>query len=118
MGFFIAPFSSLVKVFPNERPKEAEISEVSVLQKERFSIQFVFLCPSARRISFCVESPLKHVLQGYRVECVPVFHPIPEDLPIDQDVLRTQPGLYPDLLRPCGLSGSFDAYAGWNSLWG
>lgn len=117
MGFFIAPFSSLVKVFPNERPKEAEISEVSVLQKERFSIQFVFLCPSARRISFCVESPLKHVLQGYRVECVPVFHPIPEDLPIDQDVLRTQPGLYPDLLRPCGLSGSFDAYAGWNSLW-
>ena len=97
-------FSSLAKVFPNEEPKNVEISRLQILKNEKESFQVSYFAkfepdnvrPDLEKIE--VESALSDYIKIYRVE------PIHSNLPIyvynDGDMLTTTPLAIPDLLLP------------------
>lgn len=96
--------SSLVKVFPDQELLEPAISQASMLANEHYSFQLAYFSPSQvwEDVSLEVDSPLSKHLRVYTVDLIPVELPI--RFPHDNNLLRTQPGLYPDLLKP--LQGS------------
>lgn len=107
--------SSLVKVFPKGEPAGCEMKEATALRGEVFSFQMAYFT-RAHRIPLYVEveSALKRYIQVRSVENVPV-----EWMPdaIDEDVVGTAPGMYPDLLRELE-NGKLDSvWEHWRSLW-
>lgn len=105
----------LDKVFLDEAPKETT-RRFQGFQNERMDFQAAFRARDVRWESVEMEilSPLKEFVTVRRVEQVPVRFPIGEDA--KEDCLRTEPGLYPDLLteiKPHSLHVRPD----WSCLW-
>lgn len=105
----------LDKVFLDEAPEETT-RRFEGFQNERVDFQVAFRAPDARfePLEMEVLSPLRPRLTVRVAAQVPVRNPIREDA--KEDCLRTEPGLYPDLLtalRPHALH----AQAVWSCLW-
>ena len=100
----IKPIPQTEKCFLDESIQDKmEYPRGSMLLGERFSFQLAFQLDggdSMRKVGFLsVEGPLAPYITYQRVDNVPVRNPLycGKD---DGKYLRTQPGLYPDLLRP------------------
>ena len=91
--------SSLEKVFADEGLDFPACNAHSMLRNEVYSFQLA--CRSTeklRNVQVKVSSPLESHLSIYQVGLIPVELPLNKDW--DRNVLRTTPGLYPDLLEP------------------
>lgn len=98
--------SSLEKCFLDETVEQKpQLGSISMLKNERYSFQICYQeqerDPNVRwrNRHFHVESPLAEFIRISRVECIPSAMPVLRDRK-DDNYLRTEPGLYPDLLRP------------------
>lgn len=100
--------SSLEKCFLDEKlESKHEIKELSMLRNERLSFQLAYEGFTdervmARRWNLFVEGPLADKITVSRVEHVPVTL-TSWYWTVDDDYLRREPGLYPDLLLPMDL---------------
>lgn len=97
--------SSLEKCFQDEAiGDKPRLKEISILRDERLSFQFIYrlrdkTVRSKKPAYLKIESELKPMLSVRKVENVPCQMP---DFAFDKNpnALRTEPGLYPDLLVP------------------
>lgn len=113
--------SSLEKVFPDQAPLDyPEEAPLSGLTNETLSFQAAFSAQwdDAWRKDYAtleIESPLKPYIRQRRVRCVPVnFAAFPDS---DDNYLRTEPGVYPDLLEEVSAS-RLRVFSGiWQSVW-
>lgn len=108
--------SSLAKVFADEQPKNKPLEKISMLKNERSSFQTALFSSEERDnpISIKINSVLSGAITAYSVEAIPSGLPAYKDC--DDYYLRTEPGLFPDLLRPT--SGSFPLKPKqWQSVW-
>lgn len=100
----IKTISSLEKCFLDESIMEKpQLARLSALKNERCSFQICFDAgdgPFTReRLRFRVESALNDCIRVYKVRNIPSEFPCYPDK-VDDNYLRTEPGLYPDLLEP------------------
>lgn len=113
--------SSLEKVFPDKAPLDyPEEAPLSGLTNETLSFQAAFSAQwdDAWRkdyVTLEIDSPLKRYIRQRRVRYVPVnFAAFPDS---DDNYLRTEPGLYPDLLEDVSAS-RLRVFSGiWQSVW-
>ena len=102
---------SIEKCFLDEKiESKPELSEISMLRNERLSFQFAYTYDdlAASPKQYCrlnVEGPLADYIKIARIEPVPVFLPAYPNSH-DDNYLRTEPGLYPDLLDPLDINRS------------
>lgn len=100
--------SSLEKCFLDETVlSKPALESITMLKNERYSFQVCFEVARALGIEhlsknivyFKVDSPLKEYINLYKVQSIPSEMPV---IPgsYDSNYLRTEPGLYPDLLQP------------------
>ena len=113
--------SSLEKCFPDETVDRKPCLEyLSILKNERCSFQVCFESDAEaftrERVRFQVVSELKAHISVYRVRNIPSAFPCYPDNH-DENYLRTQPGLYPDLLEPMGLSERLPVRNMLQALW-
>lgn len=110
--------SSLVKVFPDAPPPVQNDLMLTALLGETVSFQAAIFGQGQNRrvVQVDVSSPIAHLVRVRQVENVPAAYPAPVNP--DENYLRTQPGLYPDLLRPL-LRGQevYLAPGQWKSVW-
>jgi len=104
--FSLKIISGLEKCFADEKiESKNSVSAFSMLANERLSFQVAYSAETSlyRRCAYkckiSVESPIKEHLKMFSVETVPVKMPVYKDQN-DDDYLRKEPGLYPDLLLP------------------
>ncbi|MBE6642854.1 MAG: DUF4091 domain-containing protein [Clostridia bacterium] len=104
--FDLKIISGLEKCFIDQSIEEKkQIKRISMLANERLSFQLAFSAetPLYRRCAFkCnleLESPIREYIKLESVEQVPVKMPVYKDQN-DDNYLRKEPGLYPDLLLP------------------
>lgn len=116
MALSLKQLSSLVKVFPDCEPNGDNFTSFSMLQNERFSFQVAFFSQNEDTASIELNTELNHAIELYYVDCVYSAHLTMKDMPLDDDVLKTEPGLYPDVLRPSE-NGKIPVHKGWNSIW-
>lgn len=92
--------TSLEKIFPDQQPPAPPHHHGSMLKNEQYSFQLAYFAPQQiwEEVYLEVTSPLADHIQVYTVGLIPVELPI--RFPHDENVLRTTPGLYPDLLTP------------------
>lgn len=92
--------TSLEKIFPDQQPPAPPHHHGSMLKDEQYSFQLAYFAPQQiwEEVYLEVTSPLADHIQVYTVGLIPVELPI--RFPHDENVLRTTPGLYPDLLTP------------------
>ncbi len=84
-----------------------ELKRVSMLRNERLSFQVAYTCDSdgkvlALRSDLRFEGALADKISVSRIELIPVLVPS-YPWTVDDDYLRREPGLYPDLLLPFDL---------------
>lgn len=110
--------SSLAKVFPEEEPVyRPECLKLTALKNETVSFQAAVTCSgdSNQRCKLVIHSPIQQLLRARSVELVPVGRAAREVT--DDNYLKTESGLYPDLLRELD-GGRFSVYSGkWRSIW-
>lgn len=100
----IKVLSSLEKCFlDDDLGKKQDYKKGSCLKNEKFHFTVAYSigrgCIGNKYLTFEIESPLKEFITAYKIEHVPVHIPCyPNDM--DDNYLRTTPGLYPDLLVP------------------
>ena len=104
--FELKILSGLEKCFIDEKAEDKKALEsISMLSNERLSFQLVYSAETQnyRRCAFkCnleMESPIKDYIKLESVEQVSVKMPVYKDQN-DDNYLRKEPGLYPDLLLP------------------
>ena len=110
--------TSLEKVFPDQEPQAPPHRQGIMLKNEQYSFQLAYFSPQQiwEDVYLEVVSPLTDYIQVYVVGLIPVEIPI--RFPHDNNVLRTTPGLYPDLLSPVGPSDKIPILPQqWRSLW-
>ena len=96
--------SSLEKCFLDEiLDNKPDYQKGSCLKNERFHFTVGYSvgrgCMGNKYLTFDIDSPLKDYITVYKIEHTPVHIPCyPNDM--DDNYLRTAPGLYPDLLVP------------------
>jgi len=91
--------SSLVKVFPDQEPDALPHSCATALKGEVYTFQVGYrLNQTVNQLTVTVKSALGDAVILRRVESVPSLMPIYADH--DDYLLRTTPGLYPDVLKP------------------
>lgn len=113
---------SLEKVFPDQQPRSFDDAIPLIgFRGESTSVQIAALPPygidAVRLGSVRIEADLPAGVEAIvsSVDLVPVEYAAAEG--VDESYLRTNPGLYPDLLRPVG-NASFPAVAGqWRAGW-
>lgn len=108
--------SSLAKVFADEQPRNTPLKRFSMLKNERSSFQTAMFLDAENDLPLTVQidSALAQHISICLVEAIPSSMPAYKDH--DDYYLRTEPGLFPDLLRP--LTGSFVLKAKqWQSVW-
>lgn len=90
--------SSLEKVFCDEECIAKEFKNGSMLLNERYSFQLAFMLEGERLddVNISINSPLQEYISVRLVESVPSQMPCYHNC--DENVLRTTPGLYPDVL--------------------
>ena len=96
--------SSLEKCFLDENVQiKKPMGKASMLKNERFSFQICYdrsdLIDSKVIVNLKVESPLADVMKITKVQQIPSSMPTYK-ISVDDNYLRTAPGLYPDLLEP------------------
>ena len=110
--------SSLEKVFQDEAPVyKPECLPLSGLWGETVSFQAAYTGTAfmRERLDVKIESPLEKWLHVRTVEQVPVGRPT--NGIVDDNYLRTTPGLYPDLLREIPDGKVIVCSNQWRSLW-
>ena len=113
--------SSLEKVFPDQAPIDyPEEAPLSGMTNEVISFQAAFCGDwddAGRKdyVTLVVDSPLKEYIRLRRVRCVPVMLAAFEDS--DDNYLRKDAGLYPDLLENVSLSRLRMLNHVWQSVW-
>lgn len=113
--------SSLEKCFLDESISDKpELGAVSMLKNERYSFQ---VCYTAKEIIdskliryFRIESPLADFISISKVRHIPSAMPVLR-FNHDDDYLRIEPGLYPDLLEPMGKNDRLPVSNVLNALW-
>ena len=113
--------SSLEKCFLDETlAQKSPLGAISMLKNERYSFQVCYSakeCVDSKLIRhFHVESPLKDCIHISMVRYIPSTMPIFRQR-YDDDYLRTEPGLYPDLLQPMGKKERIPVNNTLNALW-
>ena len=112
--------SSLEKVFPDQRPEEYA-GKFSMMQEDQLAFQLAFRLEAPPEASFWrmvrvkIDSPLAPWLKVFCVRCVPARFLTGNAS--DGNFLRTEPGLYPDLLLPVGEEGARFTPNCWNAFW-
>ena len=96
--------SSLEKCFLDETvPVKTPLGKISMLKNERYSFQVCYdrtdIIDSKVIVYLDVESPLADVIKVTKVQHIPSSMPT-YNIRVDDNYLRTAPGLYPDLLEP------------------
>lgn len=113
--------SSLEKCFLDETVEQkAELGEISMLKNERYSFQVCYAAKEetdAKDIRlFHVESELAEFISVSQVLSIPSAMPVFRKRH-DANYLRTEPGLYPDLLRPMEKNRRLPVNNNLNALW-
>lgn len=108
--------SSLDKIFTDGNSEEHIITKGSALQGERYCLQLAYYIDECLRSEFTlsINSKLKEDIKTYQVINVPVM--LTEYPWSDDNYLRCEAGLYPDLLEPCGDLIAI-APKQWQSIW-
>ena len=113
MNFNAKILSSLEKCFLDESlDKFTEIKEEKIFKNQKYSFQIAFETPSDK--VYFVKAETESQLNEYL--SVKEVKNIPSDMPVfahsDDQILRREAGLYPDLLRPGNISakGTLDAF--------
>lgn len=96
--------SSLEKCFLDENiMTKKPLGKASMLKNERYSFQVCYdrtdKIDSKVIVFLKIESPLKDVIRVTKVQQIPSSMPT-YNIRLDDNYLRTAPGLYPDLLEP------------------
>ncbi len=113
--------SSLEKCFPDEfLTQKPALEQITMLKNERYSFQVCYDCEELiddkQIVHFSVESPLAAHIHIYKVKCIPSLLPVYRKRH-DEYYLRTEPGLYPDLLEPMEKGDRLPASNVLNALW-
>ena len=108
--FKTAIISSLEKCFADQRVEDFKpLPTLSVLQNERFSVQLIHRGEGDAPLRLLYRIRVDGALAPYAtlrtVESIPVSIPTAPGCD-DGNYLRTEPGLYPDLLQPLHYGGS------------
>lgn len=110
--------SALEKVFSDQEPVyRPECMVLTGLKGETVSFQAACICDGfmKSRVTVKIESPIQESIRVRKVEYVPVGRacgPV-----VDDNYLRTESGMYPDLLRDL-VKNEVDIFPGrWRSLW-
>ena len=110
--------SSLEKIFLDENQDCKEYITGSALKGEIFSFQLVYKMDTYEvdrlKAKLIMDSPLNELIHLYTVEWVP--SELPAYQIVDDDYLRTTPGLYPDVLEPYREDIDI-TFAQWHSVW-
>lgn len=109
--------SSLEKVFLDQEPVEKPLS-IEGFRNEIMTFQAAYTLrdPVSRMyVTIQVDSPIAAYVHVRQVEHVPVRYAAPIDS--DDNYLRKEPGLYPDLLREIGPHTLRSRYGQWDTLW-
>lgn len=98
----LVQLSSLEKIMPKRNQEFMPISTLCVLDGERASYQIAYCMDNSMEYSFQIESDIKEHLRVYKQECVPIMRVVHSYDTIfnDDNYISTEPGLYPDILRP------------------
>ena len=109
--------SSLEKVFADENLTAPSFTKGTVLKNELFSFQLAYRStrPLWEDVKVHMKSPLVPFIKIYKVGLIPVELPVRWNH--DGNILRTTPGLYPDLLEPIGDQKIPNLPGQWRSLW-
>ena len=112
--------SSLAKVFADEPLKDNAFEQGSMLSNEVYSFQVAYHYPSLpgrrkKAVHIQVKSEIASLIKVRSVDLVPSEYPCHTDC--DEHVLRTTPGLYPDLLNPIGNNSIFLVPQQSRSIW-
>ncbi len=100
--------SPLEKVFYDDKIssfKSYPKSTALIGEKHNFCIAYTNTEPATIRYTssdlyYTLESDIKDAVNVYRIEHVPAVYPASFDNNFDDDVLRTMPGMFPDVLVP------------------
>lgn len=118
-GYQMKLLSSLCKVFPDTEPvSDPECTALTVLQDDVVSFQAAFTGRNERTVTVKaqVSSPLGGLVRLRRVGLVPVGYPHHPEM--DDNYLRKDPGLFPDVLEELPADGEMPVVAGqWGALW-
>lgn len=118
--------SSLMKVFPDELPEEANpLALHSILPGQHFSVQLALKLqeswPTSFRVNSQIEAESSLPFETPKLELnVREVLPVPVTLPtsnIDPTLLRDTAGLYPDVLKPLAHDTVKLAPRQWQTLW-
>lgn len=118
VSYEMKALSSLEKVFPDETPVyRPECMVLSGLWGETISFQMAYKgdCFMRERLDLRVISPLEKWIRVRTVELVPVERAT--NGIVDDNYLRTTPGLYPDLLKDIKDGKVIVRSNQWSSLW-
>lgn len=110
--------SSLVKVFPNERPRyEPETLKLTALKGETVSFQVAYTSSYFFReiVEVNISSSIKNNIRVRTVEQVPVSKAT--NSMVDDNYLKDIPGLYPDLLRDIDNKNIKIKSNQWSNIW-
>ena len=114
--------SSLEKCFLDETVLDKPaLREITMLKNERYSFQICFdttdkIDCTNKTFQIRVDSPLQPYITLYKVQNIPSAFPCYPNA-TDDNYLRTQPGLYPDLLEPIGPDSRFAAKTALQAAW-
>lgn len=114
--------SSLEKCFLDEMILDKrELSDISMLKNERYSFQICYdtiekIDCTNNTFQIQVESPLLPYISMYKVQNIPSVFPCYPNA-TDDNYLRTQPGLYPDLLEPIDSNSRLAAKTALQAVW-
>src|SRR5699024_8059966 len=109
--------SSLHKVFPDEELTAEVLTEGSALLNERYHFQVAYRGPNhlIRYIEVAITSELEDYITIRKVGLSPAEYVIQADH--DDNVLRTEPGLFPDPLYSLEEKAIHTLPNSWQSLW-
>lgn len=109
--------SSLEKVFPDQEPTTDPLRQGIMCRNEMFSFQVAYYSEGDRKDikAVRIESEIADHIRLQTVGLIPVEFPVYPDH--DDYVLRTTPGLYPDVLRPLPEHELRALPNQWRSLW-
>lgn len=116
-NYEIMTVSSLEKIFLDQKPKACDLS-LSGFRGEVVSFQIAYWSdfPFREFANVLVDSPIKDHIRIRSVESVPVSRATMHI--VDDNYLRTTPGLYPDLLRDLDGDKRVKIRSnGWSALW-
>ena len=113
--------SSLEKCFHDESiGSKEELKTDSLLKNEIYSFQVCYdletMVEDKQIVFFRVESPLAEVTKVYQVKSIPSMLPVHRGR-TDENYLRTDAGLYPDLLEPIDSKTRLPAHNVLQAVW-